>query len=498
MCHREANLSVCPQVLDEELRQHHDHFTLGDLHGNALKLIYTLIEEGVLSLSAEAYDELHYIYSDQTFEEVQDFANELYDYMGADRFHALALEHGIDSDDPGARIKVFMRCETNEIAHLLELPAGQLGSSLDEFKASYRQVQDNITFFKQIIEQAPLNTERAISLIGDELADRGRNDYLTLLVLAKLAPLQRDVMISNHGVDFISAYESGFAAQSYAATRFSTSLTNMMAWLSAEIIDQDEVNRLVKTYYLPVLKAIGYTLSQEGEVTVFTHAPSGLETVEAIADKLKIDYRDATPGELLVTIDAINDCIQQRLQNKNFSCLYDTESALKFDATQPTDTHYPLTRLIWNRALGDEFRAQTYSRLNVKFVHGHNGPNDTLKNNQESLRGILENLDTLFGKQGVKPGDDEVSKPHVTRHDNDHTKPRLTVEILDKANLLAMTNARSDEIKDKAKQLTIRYQPEASCLVALGDELQKLKTRFKSTGDKASFIEAFYESIPFS
>ena len=487
--HREANLSVCPQVLGEELRQCHDHFTLGDLHGNALKLIYTLIEEGVLSLSVEEYDALRYIYYDQTFEDVQNFANELHDSMDPGPFQALALKHGIDRDNPGARIKLFMQCETDEIENVIESSAGQLGFFIDEFKASYRQVQDYITLFKQIIEGAPLNSARAISLIGDEFADRGRNDYLTLIVLAKLAPLQRDVMLSNHGVDFISAYERGFDAESYKGTGFSKSLTNMLAWLSAGIIDQDEVNRLIETHYLPALKAIGYTISQEGEVTVFTHAPSGLETIEALADKLKVDYRDAKPGDLLATIDAINGCIQSRLQNKKFSSLYDTESTIKFDASEPTDTHYPLTRLVWNRALGDEFRAQTYSRLNVKFVHGHNGPHDTLKNHQESLQGILENLDTMFGKQGETQADDVKPKAHVTRHDNDHRKSQLTVEILDKANLFAMINARVDEIKHKSRQLEIRHQPEAAYLFVLADELQKLKTCFKNTGDKVALIK---------
>jgi hypothetical protein len=45
------------------------------------------------------------------------------------------------------------------------------------------------------------NKKRLIRLIGDELADRGANDYLTLLLLGKMKDLELkyEIIWSNHG-----------------------------------------------------------------------------------------------------------------------------------------------------------------------------------------------------------------------------------------------------------------------------------------------------------
>ena len=66
----------------------------------------------------------------------------------------------------------------------------------------------NISEFKAIIHKAQVNTDRALTLIGDELADRGNNDYFTLLVLKKLhdATSHVDIMLSNHRIEFIADY----------------------------------------------------------------------------------------------------------------------------------------------------------------------------------------------------------------------------------------------------------------------------------------------------
>ena len=47
---READLSICPEPLDVDKEHQHD------LHANAMKLIYTLIEEGFLTLSKKNYE----------------------------------------------------------------------------------------------------------------------------------------------------------------------------------------------------------------------------------------------------------------------------------------------------------------------------------------------------------------------------------------------------------------------------------------------------------
>lgn len=136
LCYRgEADLNICPRAINHP----HSHVSIGDIHGNALKLIYTLIEEGVLHLSPNQYGALRDIY----------------------------------------------------------------------YKSTDKLTSEDLAKFRQIITEARINKKRAITLIGDELADRGQNDYFTLLVLKKLHNENTDIniMLSNHSVEFIRDYE---------------------------------------------------------------------------------------------------------------------------------------------------------------------------------------------------------------------------------------------------------------------------------------------------
>ena len=69
--------------------------------------------------------------------------------------------------------------------------------------------KEQLTTFQTIIEQANINLDKAVTLIGDELADRGNNDYFTLLVLKKLhqSKVNLNILLSNHSAEFIRDYE---------------------------------------------------------------------------------------------------------------------------------------------------------------------------------------------------------------------------------------------------------------------------------------------------
>ena len=129
---RAADLGKAPQPL-ENLNAY-THVSLGDIHGNALKLMYILIEEGVLKVTSEQYATLHRIYM---------------------------------------------------------IPVIKL-------------TKEDIKDFENIVSILPINPQKAITIIGDELADRGNNDYFTLLILKKLhkAGLNIDIMLSNHSVEY--------------------------------------------------------------------------------------------------------------------------------------------------------------------------------------------------------------------------------------------------------------------------------------------------------
>lgn len=360
---REANLDIFPTALDHN----YTHVSLGDIHGNALKLIYTLIEEGFLKLDKDQYEQLRDIYKTPT----RDLTKE------------------------------------------------------------------QIETFELIIANAGVSDQRALTLIGDELADRGENDYFTLLVLKKLreANIDMDIMISNHSMEFIKDYErASFTGKYDLGGGQGASLANMNTLIKKGLVQEDQVRSMVDFYYKPIVKAIGYTLSEDGEVTLFSHAPIGLETVKALADKFKIPYKDATPKELFQTIDAINETVRNKFKNKELTAILSAEGYSNPDLPIPTTK--PLMRLVWNRAIGNELITETSSGIKVKFVHGHIGDGEILKNGKESLKDSHENLDTSFAKApglfktSPSPLYPTINILHLTRQSSNFTQKQLTDEKL--------------------------------------------------------------------
>lgn len=323
---REANLDTFPEVIAHSAE--HTHVSVGDLHGNALKLIYTLIEEGILEVTREEYETLRDIY-----------------YKPTDSLTAIDLDA-----------------------------------------------------FRTIINSATVNSTRSLTLIGDELADRGNNDYFTLFVLKKLhdVNLDVDIMVSNHSAEFIRDYENPhFTGAHQLFGNQGQSLTNMQRLIARGLVDEEDVRRIVDDCYKPMVKAIGYTVSPEGELTLFSHAPIGLETIEALAAKFNIPYHEDSPKALIKTIDAINDHLRTLLGEKSLAQLIDAEG--HSDPRHPIPLTSPLMRLVWNRALGDELRTESHGGFKVHFVHGHIGDGAILQHGAIPLPSH-RNLDGWFGK----------------------------------------------------------------------------------------------------
>lgn len=359
---RDADLNEYPSVLPHAQNSENTHIAIGDLHGNALKLIYILIEEGVLELNEADYKKLRDIYQDPFC---------------------------IDPKYQGRRLNA---------------------------------IDENIKEFKRIISNAQVNQACAITLIGDELADRGNNDYFTLLVLQRLkeADVDIDIMISNHSVEFIRNFQLGYVNTGlYSILPDQTpSLGNMSRLMNVAVpdgtrpdgtrpegtiqtrplIDSTEVRKIVDETYKPMVKAIGYTLDSNDQITIYSHAPIGLETIKALAQKFNIEYKDRTSKDLFSTIDKINEYIGERLNANQLAQLFDQELYQKSrERVKDNPTRFPLDRLTWNRALGNELEVETSGGLKVKFVHGHIGEGVIRKNNKQVLDSH-ENIDSFFGK----------------------------------------------------------------------------------------------------
>ena len=366
---RDADLNEFPLFRAGESK----HVSLGDLHGNALKLIYVMIEEGVLELK----------------------------------------------DDEGG-LSAKEKYETLRDIYLTPVD---------------RLTRDDINVFAAIINSATSHKEKAVTLIGDELADRGENDYFTLLILQKLKKddVNIDILLSNHSAEFFKDYDRGsFTGRCDLMGGQGNSLLGMYQLISNGLIDEKDVRKLVLMDYKPMVKAISYTMSPEGDITLFSHAPIGLETIKALAVKLNTEYNDHTPKELIHSIDAINEKVQGLIESQKLAALIDEEAV----PSNLVPVNCPLYRLTWNRALGDELVLIPTGGFNVNFVHGHIGPGEILQNRKPVPS--HQNMDSLFGKaQGplFKTGPDldypeDPDIEHLSRESNELSAKELTPAML--------------------------------------------------------------------
>ena len=302
--------------------------TIGDLHGNFLKLLYLLLAGGIVKLDAGDYSQLVSIY------------DTLLD--------ALTSEH-IEKFD-----------------HIL----------------------------------ASLSIERAdilIRLIGDELADRGRNDYFTLALLARLqlCGIAIEIIASNHGMEFYLAHYKGGVASILPpkwsknnqmdsivkATR--TSLFSLKALVQKGLICAEKVQELVTKHHQPQVKLLSYEENDDNTLILYSHAPIGWETIMGLLSAFNLEQqypikRFTGKSQLTGAIDAINMAFSRCLSDVNFYT--DFQKITRGERTQNTQVKR-VYDAIWRRAKTDRpldtrrayLDATDGNRLQLQWVHGHDG-----------------------------------------------------------------------------------------------------------------------------
>lgn len=250
--------------------------------------------------------------------------------------------------------------------------------------------KSDIATFNHIIDGLEINEKPLLRFIGDEICDRGQNDYFIFKILDKLhtSGVRTEIMLSNHGIEFMIPYEQKqeLYAPNIDWNGQARSMNNMRALMENDILSKEEVEALVKRSYLPNLKLISYTLDGNN-LTIYSHAGIGLETIRSLAQKFKADgvvYKDASAEELAQTIEAINAVFDKHVQAG-------TVNTLTIDITSPSDyRNDPVTFLIWNRKYHDLSREQEHNGYQMFYAHGHDSGEHTQKN--------IINLDNTLGK----------------------------------------------------------------------------------------------------
>lgn len=332
------DIDVYPSIDQAHLAHNGAQLTIGDLHGNSVKLLYFLVRHGVLEMSPKDYDDVVQIY---------------------------------------------------------KTPARRLTGQ-------------HLARFNQIVANATINEAAKTSklcLIGDEMCDRGNNDYYTIKLLQKLKDndVAFDILISNHGGGLLQKYENGQPFNNFSF-RPTTSAENLQILIDKNLVTRDEIDQHIQDCYLPSLKAINYTLNETSDrITIYSHAPIGIEMIEHTAKMLKIPFEGDNAVSIARTIDAINQKFSEYVKNnKVYRDLIKTRTYHKYASDKKTQTiaktpieinqddlkaqeECPFDYLIWNR---------NYTNLNrpawADFVHGHDSKELTQDN--------IFNLDNKLGK----------------------------------------------------------------------------------------------------
>ncbi|OGT39784.1 MAG: hypothetical protein A3F12_04475 [Gammaproteobacteria bacterium RIFCSPHIGHO2_12_FULL_38_14] len=348
--------------------------TLGDLHGNALKLLYFLVRHRILEINQADY-------------------------------------------------KLFVELYYKATAY----------------------TQEDIEQFNSILLRTQANPHSKVRLIGDILADRGKNDYFTLKILEKLKKenVDYEIELSNHDAEFLLALSKvnknenkklysqiGEIKKQNNVVIHSQcpSMDNLQKLIDENIITLAEVNTLVQQFYQPALKALNYSLSEDKKhITIYSHAKIDCMQIKYLADAVKLSELNGLSLDEVVSVKR-NDNGQEYLAfNQNIAgCLYSEWLAKMIDAInekcaehpeyfildeskiQKVDAAYhntwiellirykknmPFEMLAWNRCHDSRLldRKLKQNDCETSYVHGHD-----LKSINEQH---VITLDNILGKR---------------------------------------------------------------------------------------------------
>jgi hypothetical protein len=341
--HHEVNLPVPPEENIDDISklpraipiEPATEINVGDLHGNGMKLLFILFKHGIASgLTKDEYQQLSNIYD------------------GSVSFN----------------------------------------SGFTTVTLTSEQIQR----FNQLLDKIKWKPINLLRLLGDETADRGNNDYFTLKIFECMGKnhVPFEILISNHGVEFINAYETKTKFERFNLEKqHGISLDNLQVLIDQNIITREEVMGIVEHVYKPNLRAISCSLDTKTmQMNVFSHAGIGLETIASLAKKLQVPYLASTAEELAQTVYNINAKFQENVRTNTVHQLYDNDTMYcgygGREALNASESPFEFT--MWNRFYHSIERPSSISDYHLFFVHGHDSSEKTHSN--------IVNLDNNFGK----------------------------------------------------------------------------------------------------
>jgi hypothetical protein len=364
-----ANLESYPPINPLEKLMPGTYITVGDLHGNALKLVYILIRHQLIEMGKKTYQKIAKIYNTPI-------------------------------PNPSNNVHYESEMET---------------------------YNDNMTEFEEIlfrcIRASNPNLVGKIVLIGDIIGDRGQDDGYTFPLLYYLLSKKDDhgigfikmIVASNHdNIALLKLFHNVDYYPNPEHAMFKRSLMNLETCINMGLIQKEGFVKVIEKHYLPNLKLIAYIEYEDekgsSHINIFTHAPIPvllhLQNAANYYD-LKIQL-DGTKKTLLHMIDSVNT----KFISESKGIILSNDS--------------PLSAFIWNRGLsGDDspktakeritgptpYLPEIYDGCIMHYHHGHDSFNN------ETDFSCMPNLQTK--KEFFENGVAKSALDHMTNYDND-------------------------------------------------------------------------------
>lgn len=254
---------------------------LGDLHGNVVKCIHCLLQEGLIHLSEVQYQAIVDLYYNEK-SDATTTPNEI------TRFKTL-----LDT--------MTATPQTSSVQLLL------IGDELCD-----RGKNDALTL-----------------LLFQKLTHIG---------------LKRESVLSNHSMEFLKQYALGLTETfepRYHRTQV-TSLAGLKQSIKKNAINESELNNIAQEHYLNTLKFITYDHSHANrEIVLYSHIPITLKKIKIICNEFNIPCNLDSIQHLKKTIDLLNNTLHEAIQNKErFSTFLQTFNKKNKTANQFIQERY--------------------------------------------------------------------------------------------------------------------------------------------------------------
>ena len=280
--------------------------TLGDLHSNALKLIFFLLHQSICTMTENNYDKLFLLY-----ENAQLTKNSRHDF-----------DILIDQ-----KLKVI---NTNMLIRFI----GNVFS--DRGKNDYYALKNIHTL-----------TENGVPI--EILFSKQDANFILYYDSLKEAPQPRRLRISED---------------------LTRSLVNLKKAIQSDVVTFNEVDAMVQRAYYPNIKLISASIDHpNNQMTLYSHAPIGLTQIQWAADYFQIPYNDDNILRLAEVIDNINQKFSKIIQAHALATLYTNNSFKRVDQNNATPDDI-IMFIACNHHQTELHQPALHNGYHLMFVHG--------------------------------------------------------------------------------------------------------------------------------